>query len=347
MGAYLERLKQEALELFERYPAPLQTLYFGGGTPSFLRDKELVDLREALPWDISCAEVTMEANPGTLNASRLQLLKELGVNRLSLGVQSFDDRVLKTLGRAHGKKGALKAVEMSLEAGFRTSVDLILGLPEQDFAADLETAGSLGVGHVSAYTLQIEPGTPFAVGRLKLDEDLEASAFEQAEEILGRAGFTRYEISNFAKPGQESRHNLLYWQGNFWGGLGPAAAGQYPLTPLRAEGSYTIRKTNPPLPRWLAGETPQIEEIPPLERFRESLMMGLRLKAGVDLYKLEQQTGLEVSEALEPTIRELANQGLIIVEGSSLRATDRGRQVLHSLILRLWEALEPLRHPTR
>lgn len=341
VGAYLERLKNEALELFSEYPAALQTLYFGGGTPSFLRDGELVELRQALPWDLRGAEVTMEANPGTLNTSRLELLRDLGVNRLSLGVQSFDDKVLKSLGRAHGKKGALKAVEMSLEAGFRTSVDLILGLPEQDFATDLETAANLGVGHISAYTLQIEPGTPFELGKVKLDEDLEATAFEQAEEIFGSTGFTRYEISNFAKPGEESRHNLLYWQGNSWGGLGPAAAGQY-STQLGA-----IRKTNPPLPRWLAGELPQTEEISPLERFRESLMMGLRLKVGVSLNKLEQQTGLEVSEVLEPTIHELENEGLILIEGTNLKATARGRQVLHSVILRLWEALEPIPYPTK
>ncbi len=344
--AYLKRLKTEAAELFTQYPQPLQTLYFGGGTPSFLRNHELVQLLEALPWDISKAEVTMEANPGTLNSERLQLLKDLGINRLSLGVQSFDDSVLKTLGRAHGRSGALKAVEMSLEAGFRTSVDLILGLPEQDFAADLETAADLGVEHVSAYTLQIEPGTPFELNQIKLDEDLEATAFEQAEEILGKAGFTRYEISNFAKPGQESLHNLLYWSGGFWGGLGPAAAGQY-QSGVEGRGSrvedqniHTIRITNPPLPRWLEGEPPKLESISPLEQVKESLMLGLRLKDGVNLGELEHRAGIEVRGILEPTIAQLENEGLIKLDSSQLKATSRGRSLLHGLILRLWEALD-------
>ncbi|GEM84360.1 radical SAM family heme chaperone HemW [Meiothermus hypogaeus] len=338
VAAYLKRLTQEAKALYAQYPEPLKTLYFGGGTPSFLRSGELQALFAALPWDIRGAEVTLEANPGTLNPERLQLLRGLGVNRLSLGVQSFQDEVLRTLGRAHGRKGALKAVEMSLEAGFRTSLDLILGLPGQDFEADLREARALGVGHISAYTLQIEPGTPFALANLQTDEEQEARAFERAEEILGEAGFVRYEVSNFALPLQESQHNKAYWQLGFWGALGPGAAAHLPA---KSENHlYAIRTTNPPLPRWLAGEAPAIEEISPLEHIKEALMLGLRLAEGVEVGELERQTSLEVWEKLEPAVRELEGQELLWARGKRIGVARAGVAILHRIILRLWEALE-------
>ncbi len=333
--AYLRRLAEEAQALYERFPGPLKTLYFGGGTPSFLRTHELERLFALLPWRLQPdAEVSMEANPGTLNPERLALLKHLGVNRLSIGVQSFQESVLKTLGRAHGRKGALRAVEMSLEARLRTSIDLILGLPGQDFEADLHEAVALGVGHVSAYTLQIEPGTPFALQGIRLEEELEAAALEQAEETLGAAGLLRYEVSNFARPGEESRHNRLYWQAGFWGALGPSAVGHYPGD----EGTYSLRLTHPPLPRWLAGEAPTREAISPLEHAKEALMLGLRLREGVDLGALEARTGLPLWEWLAPAVRSLEAEGALQVEGQRLRATQRN--TLHPLILRLWEGLE-------
>jgi len=350
VGAYLERLAQEARTLHTHHPQALTTLYLGGGTPSFLRNRELEDIFAGLPWDVSRAEVTMEANPGTLNAERLQLLRDLGVNRLSIGVQSFQDQVLKTLGRAHGRKGAQRAVDLSLEAGFRTSVDLILGLPEQDFAADLREASALGVGHVSAYTLQIESGTPFEVTGVQPDQDLEATAFEQAEDILGQAGFTRYEVSNFAQPAQESRHNQLYWRLGFWGGLGPSAAGQ--LDPIFAgsgaflsppldggvEGVYALRTTNPPLPRWLQGEAPAVETISPFEHAKEALMLGLRLSEGLDLGSLEQHTGLDLWSPLRPVVEQMASEGSLRVQEKRIRATNLG--TIHIQILRLWDVLD-------
>lgn len=347
VGAYLERLAEEAKTLYAGFPAVPQTLYFGGGTPSFLRNHELEQLLAALPWNIGQAEVTMEANPGTLNAERLRLLKDLGVNRLSIGVQSFQDHVLKTLGRAHGRKGALRAVEMSLEAGFRTSIDLILGLPEQDLEADLHEAAALGVGHVSAYTLQIEPGTPFELNKVRLDEDLEATAFERAEHILGEAGLTRYEVSNFAKPDQESRHNLLYWKLAFWGALGPSAVGHLepafaPSLPL-GEDVYAIRKNNPPLPRWLQDEDPSLEAITPIEHVKEALMLGLRLREGVDVDCLEQRTGLDLWTPLEPVVKQIVSEDMLKVAGKQIQSKNLG--TIHPLILRLWDALDLVNPP--
>lgn len=347
VGAYLERLAQEARTLYMHFPQPLTTLYFGGGTPSFLRNRELELLFETLPWDISRAEVTMEANPGTLNVERLQLLRDLGVNRLSIGVQSFQDKVLKTLGRAHGRRGAFGAVEASLEAGFSTSVDLILGLPEQDFAADLREAAHLGVVHVSAYTLQVEPGTPFATRNIRPDPDLEATALNLAEEVLGEAGFTRYEVSNFGKPGQESRHNRLYWQLGFWGALGPSATGQLgsamasslaSSSPFHEGQVFALRSTNPPLPRWLQAEEPAIEAVSRLEHAKEALMLGLRLREGVDVGRIEQRTGLDVWSPLRSEIGRMAAENWLEADQKSIRARDLS--TIHPLILRLWAALE-------
>ncbi|WP_245606067.1 radical SAM family heme chaperone HemW [Thermus amyloliquefaciens] len=340
--AYLKRLKEEAQRLYEAYPGPLKTLYLGGGTPSFLRDRELVALFGALPWRLEQgAEVTLEANPGTLNRERLALLKGLGVNRLSLGVQSFQDRVLRFLGRAHGRKGALKAVELALEGGFRVSLDLILGLPMQEVEQDLAEAASLGVGHVSAYTLQVEKGTPFALLGLKEDPEREGWAMERAEEVLGEAGLLRYEVSNFARPGEEARHNLVYWRNGFWLALGPSAAGQYPGTgPV-----YAFRRTHPPLPRWLAGEPPQEEAIPPLEHAKESLMLGLRLREGVDVGALERRTGLSLWPRLRPVAGTLAEAGFLEVKGPRLIPTRKAFPLLHQVVLKLWGALEASQSP--
>ncbi|MDM7323520.1 MAG: radical SAM family heme chaperone HemW [Thermus sp.] len=336
--AYLKRLKEEAERLYETYPHPLKTLYLGGGTPSFLKDRELVALFHSLPWQLGDGvEVTLEANPGTLNRQRLGLLKDLGVNRLSLGVQSFQDRVLKFLGRAHGRKGALRAVEMALEEGFRVSLDLILGLPMQEVEKDLKEATRLGVGHVSAYTLQVEKGTPFALLGLREDPEREAWAMERAEAILGEAGLWRYEVSNFARKGEEAQHNLVYWRAGFWLALGPSATGQYPG---QGPGTYALRRTHPPLPRWLSGEPPKEEAISPLEHAKESLMLGLRLKEGVDVEALERRTGLSLWPRLEAAIQELVQEGHLEVEGSRLIPTRQGLFLLHRTVLRLWEALE-------
>ena len=341
---FLARLEEEAAALAASHPGPLATLYLGGGTPSYLRDRELARLFAALPWPLEPeAEVTLEANPGTLSPARLEHLRALGVNRLSLGVQSFQDPVLARLGRAHGATGALRAVEEALAAGFRVSLDLILGLPEQNARADLETAAALGVGHVSAYTLQIEPGTPFALAGLEPDPDREAEAFALARTVLGDAGLERYEVSNYARPGEEARHNLAYWRMAAWGGLGPAASAHFytPAGPAVAE-----RRTNPPLPRWAAGEPPAREAIGPLEHAKESLMMGLRLREGVDLADLAARSGLaDLARALAPAAERLEAGGLLERAGARLRPTPAGLDRLHAAVLPLWEALEAVYPP--
>ena len=332
---YLDRLEQEAASLHASHPGPLDTLYVGGGTPSFLRDRELERLFAALPWRLTAgAEVTLEVNPGTVNRARLELLAALGVNRVSIGVQSFDAAMLRFLGRTHGPAAALRTVEEALGLGLAVSLDLILGLPGQNPRAELETAAALGAGHVSAYTLQVEPGTPFALRGVSTDPDAEAEALALARRVLGAAGLSRYEVSNYAAAGAESRHNLAYWRMDSWGGLGPAAAAHF-LTGDPARPS--LRRLNPPLPRWLAGEDGRTEQIGPLAHAREALMMGLRTRAGVDLAALEARVGLDLR-------RPLASAGLeelgVELVGGRLRPDDAALDGLHRVILRAWEALE-------
>ena len=334
VAAYLEKLRADARALAPRL-APLETLYFGGGTPSYLRERELVALLDlGLPL-AEGAEVTLEANPGTLNRARLRLLRELGVNRLSIGVQSFQDPVLRALGRAHRSKGALRAVEEALGLGFSVSVDLILGLPGQDVEADLRTAAHLGVDHVSAYTLIPEPGTPLGE-RIAPDPDREAEALAAARAILGAAGLVRYEVSNFARPGKEARHNQVYWRMAFWAALGPAAVSH---EPAQAPGVYAVRRTNPPLFRWLAGEPPKEEAIPPLEHAKEALMMGLRTREGVDLKALAQRTGAPLCSRLLQAARPYIEGGFLRRKGCRLFPTQAGLNRVHALVLALWEAL--------
>lgn len=334
VAIYLDRLEAEARELYARFSGDLQTLYLGGGTPSFLRDSEIERLFAALPWQVN-GEVTLEVNPGTLNKSRLELWGSLGVNRISLGVQSFQDPVLKALGRAHGRRGALQAVELSLEAGFRTSLDLILGLPGQDYERDLSEAAALGVEHVSAYTLQVEPGTPLALQGIRENPDLEAEAFLAAREILGQAGLERYEVANFARPGCEAQHNLNYWRLGFWGGLGPAASAHLPATAP----DYAERLTAPPLYRWAAGEAAARELIGPAQHIRETLMMTMRLAEGLDLATLATQSSPDLAERILPKARELADQGLLQVSGTHISPTLRGMDLNHQVVIALWEAL--------
>ncbi len=228
---YLARLDDEARELGGRYDVQLDTLYLGGGTPSFLRDGEITalaaSLRRHLGW--GRLETTLEVNPGTVSPARAALWRELGFDRASVGVQSLDDATLAFLGRQHTAQSARGAVTELLAAGFRVSGDLITAVAGQPLERDVAGLVELGVEHVSAYTLTIEPGTPFARRGVEVDEDDERRGFTQTESLLTEAGFGRYEISNYAHtPQAQSRHNRAYWTGEYFLGLGPGGAGFYP-----------------------------------------------------------------------------------------------------------------------
>ncbi|WP_230285043.1 radical SAM family heme chaperone HemW [Deinococcus sp. 23YEL01] len=340
---YLERLEVEAAGLAATYRVDLDTVYLGGGTPSFLRDAELEALvgsvRRHLGW--GRLENTLEVNPGTVTPERSAHWRALGFDRASVGVQSLDDATLKFLGRQHDAQQAREAVTTLIGTGFRVSGDLITAVPGQPLESDIQGLLDLGVGHVSAYTLTIEPGTEFARRGVTVQEEDERRGFEQTEALLTARGLTRYEISNYARPGQESRHNLAYWQGRTYLGLGPGAAGHYPADGgwqladgggPRAADVLTVRRTNPHLHEWLTGEAGEPESIDAPEFVTDALFMGLRLRAGVNLGDLSRRSGLDVPQVYAAPIATNVARGLLTLDGEQLRATPDGWWVLNRVI---------------
>ncbi|MDV6374238.1 radical SAM family heme chaperone HemW [Deinococcus arenicola] len=349
--AYLERLETEAAWLASQYTVDLDTVYLGGGTPSFLRDAEITALvgsiRRHLGWGRQ--ENTLEINPGTVSPARAALWKSLGFDRASVGVQSLDDATLKFLGRQHDAAGAREAVTTLIDAGLRVSGDLITAVPGQPLDSDIHGLVGLGVDHISAYTLTIEPGTEFARRGVTVQEDDERAGFERTEELLTAHGFARYEISNYARPGQQSRHNLAYWNNRTYLGLGPGAAGQYPALPgskgLGVQGSeeglavpLTTRRTNPHLHTWLTGEQGEVEAINAEDYVTDALFMGLRLRTGVDLDDLSRRSGLDVRGRYAGAIAANVGRGWLELDGSWLRATPAGWWVLNRVVTDFLEA---------
>lgn len=334
---YLAKLAEEAAQLADAYAVDLDTVYVGGGTPSFLRDAEITELARTVQRHLGWGrlENTLEINPGTVSASRATLWHDLGFDRASVGVQSLDDATLKFLGRTHDSEQARKAIETLLSRDFRVSGDLITAVPGQPLDADIHGLVSLGVGHVSAYTLTIEPGTEFARRGVTVHEDDERAGFERTEELLTSHGFTRYEISNYALPGQDSRHNLAYWQGRTYLGLGPGAAGHYPAD---REGILTVRRTNPHLHDWLAGERGDAVPVDATEYVTDALFMGLRLRSGIDLADLSRRSGVNVLERYGAVIARNVKRGLLVLDGLNLRATPGGWWVLNRVVTEFMEA---------
>ncbi|UBV42356.1 radical SAM family heme chaperone HemW [Deinococcus taeanensis] len=336
---YLRRLEEEAAQLAGTYRVDLDTVYLGGGTPSFLRDEELQALVGSVQRHLGWGRVenTLEVNPGTVSEARAAHWQALGFDRASVGVQSLDDATLRFLGRQHDAAQARDAVTTLVRRGVRVSGDLITAVPGQPLAADIDGLVNLGVGHVSAYTLTIEPGTEFARRGVTVEEDDERRGFEETQARLDALGFTRYEVSNYARPGQASRHNLAYWQGRTYLGLGPGAAGHYPAGEGggRAEDGrpvLTTRRTNPHLHEWLTGEQGEVEAIDAREFVTDALFMGLRLRAGVDLADLSRRSGLNVREAYAAPIEANVGRGLLVLDGNQLRATPNGWWVLNRVV---------------
>jgi oxygen-independent coproporphyrinogen-3 oxidase len=330
--AYLARLEQEAAELVGQYDVQLDTVYVGGGTPSFLRDAEITQLARSVQRHLGWGGVenTLEINPGTVSADRAALWRDLGFTRASVGVQSLHDPTLKFLGRTHDAQQARRAVQTLTAADFRVSGDLITAVPGQPLEADIHGLVDLGVGHVSAYTLTIEPGTEFARRGVTVQEDDERAGFERTEELLSAQGFTRYEISNYALPGQESRHNLAYWHGRTYLGLGPGAAGHYPAPAGR--GLLTTRRTNPHLHDWLTGAAGETLPVDAVEYVTDALFMGLRLREGLDLRALSARSGVDVAARYAAVIERNVRHGLLTLHGAQLRATPDGWWVLNRVV---------------
>ncbi len=336
MAAYLRRLAQEAMVSYEAFPGPPETIYLGGGTPSHLTDAELeaVVAIFARTWGWpGRLETTIEADPLTFDAVRLKSLKALGFSRLSIGVQSSQDAVLRFLGRQHRGREGLEAVSLALAAGFVVSADLITAVPGQDTARDLRAIAQTGAPHLSVYTLTVEPHTSFALRGIRIDPDQDADAYLLAQEILSEYGLMRYEVSNNAQPGFESHHNQVYWHGEYFLGLGPSAASFLPSLPREGrERRVGERRTNPPMKAWLRGDPPEVVAVDGRRYVEDMLMTGLRTRHGVDLAALSARSGLDVEALLQDWLARYNQLGWLARQGPVLHATPAGLIRLNRLL---------------
>ncbi len=317
----------------------LGSIFFGGGTPSLMPPETVAAIIDAAAGHWSMApdiEITLEANPSSVEAARFADLAAAGVNRASLGLQSLDDEALRLLGRAHGVAEGLAAVGVAQRAFARVSIDLIYARPGQSPAAweaELGAALALGTEHLSLYQLTIEPGTRFATeaaaGRLTIpDGDAAADLFEQTRAMTRAAGRPAYETSNHAAPGAESRHNLTYWRYGDYAGIGPGAHG-------RRGGLATVRHKKPE--NWLGavernGHGTQAEDPLPLhDRATEALVMGLRLAEGVDLTRVATLAG-GIAPIDHAAVARLSAQGLMARSGDRLLVTEAGALLLDAIL---------------
>ncbi len=316
----------------------LTSIFFGGGTPSLMEPSTAAAVIDAARSHWTAAddlEITLEANPNSVEAARFADLAAAGVNRLSLGLQSFDDSALAFLGRAHSASEGRQALEIAQKHFRRVSFDLIYALPgdtEASWSATLDHALSLGTSHLSLYQLTIEPGTRFAsmVARHEfepLDSDTAAELYELTSDRTASSGMPAYEISNYARPGQESRHNLTYWRYGDYAGVGPGAHG-------RRIGMRTVRHRKPE--NFLSGlhrNGHGIVEEEPLtarEAADEALVMGLRLSEGIDAIALKQRFGVPAVDW--SAVERHSNMGLLERNDGRIRTTPQGRLVLDSLL---------------
>lgn len=320
----------------------LGSIFFGGGTPSLMPPQTVsavIDAATAAWAPDADVEITLEANPSSVEAARFADLAAAGVNRVSLGVQALDEAALRFLGRAHGVAEALLALDTAQSCFARASFDLIYarpGQPLRDWEAELARALSFGTEHLSLYQLTIEPGTRFATeaaaGRLTIpDGDAAADLFEATRAITAAAGLPAYEISNHARPGAESRHNLAYWRYRDYAGVGPGAHG-------RRDRLATFRRRKPE--NWLAAVTrnrhgiEREDPLAPQDRAAEALLMGLRLNEGVDLSRIAALSGLPVA-AIVDEAAIAALPGLIARDGDRLAVTEAGMLLLDAILPRV------------
>lgn len=318
-------------ELRERAPAlegrRLGSVFFGGGTPSLWDTgnvgRVLAAIRASFGMESPDLEVNLECNPTSLNDSVASALADVGVTRVSVGVQSFSDDVLRSLGRLHDGNGATRAVEAAVRRLPRVSADLIFGAPGQSVhssVADARRLLDLGLRHVSAYSLTVEDGTPFAesvrAGTLRVSDRVCAEAYRALEEVLEGATLAHYEVSSYAVPGEEARHNLGYWRGRPYLGLGAAAVGCLDDGPGRA-----VRWRNEPDPRRYleSGGVVEREHLGPSEIIREALMLGLRTAEGVDLAATRARAGRDPLDGRERALERRCATGDVVVEGERLR----------------------------
>lgn len=329
-------LLMRELQLHATNAEAVASIYFGGGTPSLLQPLQLAQLLEGISGQVNLstvAEITLEANPGTVDHMSLKAFRDAGVNRISLGIQSFDDRFLKCLGRIHTAEQSRQAFRDAREAGFKNiSIDLIHSLPGQSldqWRSDLMHAIQLCPEHISIYGLTVEEGTPFAHiypadSPALADEDLSADMFELADELLMASGFEHYEIANYARPGYRSQHNSGYWKRDGYLGLGVAAHSF-----LRQ--GYGIRFSNPDnLEEYrrgvTSGQLARVDEhlLTQGDAMAEYMFLGLRLAEGANLTAFEREFGRSLESVYGSATADLIRLGLLIRKENVLTLTQRG-----------------------
>ncbi|MFP8782242.1 radical SAM family heme chaperone HemW [Planococcus plakortidis] len=338
VDAYIESIGKE-LALWKQEGAleePLKTVFLGGGTPTALTPSQLERLLELIHQYVPMAknvEWSSEANPDELTRDKMEVLYKGGVNRLSMGVQTFDQDLLKRLGRTHANEDVLRAVETAREIGFSNiSFDLMYGLPGQTMAQwdeTLERAFAFDMPHFSAYSLIIEPKTVFynlmVKGKLNtVTEDLEGDMYERLMDEMAKQGLHQYEISNFAKPGHESRHNLLYWDNEEYIGVGAGAHGY--VNGVRYSNHGPLKKYMEPLE---SGERPVLDstQVSIKAKMEEEMFLGLRKTTGVDIAHFQEKFGAPLEKVYGEILRNEKAKGNLAVEQGRVKLTHKGRFV--------------------
>ncbi|PHO02099.1 coproporphyrinogen III oxidase [Rhodobacteraceae bacterium 4F10] len=341
LRAYLQELDRVAEDTPDRV---LNTVFFGGGTPSLMEPDVVAAILERVRrlWPTSNdMEVTLEANPGSVEATRFRGYRQGGVNRISMGIQALNNHDLKKLGRIHSVEEAIAAFDIARDTFDRVSFDLIYARQDQtlkQWEAELEQALSMAIDHLSLYQLTVEEGTAFGDryerGKLRglPADDLAADMYEMTEGICKEHGFEAYEVSNYAKPGYESRHNQIYWRYGDYAGIGPGAHARMTINGVK----YAVENWRNP-ERWLSavqeGTGENVRDIvDPEGQSIEFLLMGLRLNEGIDLSRYEGLAGHKLNEAKVDALREM---GMIYTENQRLKVKPKGRMVLNAVLSEL------------
>ena len=340
-AAILQDLKHYADQTNGR---TLTSVFFGGGTPSLLDPGTVHAILDAASghWavDPDC-EITLEANPTSVEAAKFRAFRDAGINRVSVGVQALNDEDLQRLGREHSVEEALGAVDIAQAVFDRYSIDLIYARPGQgegDWADELEYALGLVTDHISLYQLTVEPGTDyFRQNIAEADEDLAADLYQLTQDMCDADGLPAYEVSNHARPGAESRHNLTYWRGGDYVGIGPGAHGR-----LSQNGVTRATHQIADPARWLAKVesdghgTAKSNELTRCEREEELILTGLRLSEGIDAQRFEAQTGTPLMQCINArSAEDLQNAGLLDIGKQGICTTDAGRLMLNGVIAQL------------
>ena len=334
-GAYLDAIEREAGAYEGR---EISSVYIGGGTPSVLREEDLRRLVAIITrkFSVHKNEWTVELNPENVDVPKMKCLKSLGFNRVSFGAQSFNRKYLDLLGRRHKVEEGFSVFKMLRAAGFdNINVDMMFGFAGQtieELDADMDAVLSLGSEHVSLYALTIEPRSAFGVRGEKVSDDLQADLYRRVCARLNAAGFNQYEVSNFARPGFASRHNLNYWQGGEYIGLGMGAHAH--LDGERAWNADTFPKYLQMMQEAGSAVVGREKLLPP-QKMMEAFLFGLRMNAGVDMAQLEARFGSVFAQEKLDELENLIEAGFLMENDRCICATDKGRIVLDEISARL------------